>query len=377
MPYLFGEEYTRQELLALVGHPDQICRIERLQYAEGPENGVEVLKFHTGCGFDFDVLPGRGMDLSHASFQGIPLAWISACGIPHSRHFEPPGLGWLRSFYGGLVSTCGLLNAGSPGSDPDHDTIYAGVGTEDTEVVKLGLHGRVNNTPARNVSVDAMWDDDDYLLTASGRVREAIVFGEHVELHRRVMAIMGDPSIYLHDEVTNHGHDSVPHMMLYHINLGWPLVSPVSRLITSGSGVEARDDIAAPGLPECYRFEVPQSSYPEQVFYHRLEADDEGYAHAAIVNPEMLGGLGFRISYTADTLPEFIQWKSMKRGTYVCGLEPANCRVTGRADERAAGRLQFLEPGETVQYDLILSVLPGNDVCDLFSDEYGGLRAVR
>jgi hypothetical protein len=48
-------------------------------------------------------------------------------------------------------------------------------------------------------------------------------------------------------------------------------------------------------------------------------------------------------------------------GTYVVGLEPANCLVLGRAYERKAGTLQFLEPGEVRQYDLVLDVLWGMD----------------
>ncbi len=365
MPTYAGREYRRQELLELVGDMDQIAGISRLEYTEGPERGVEVLRFRTGA-LEFDVLPGRGLDVANASYQGLPLAWISAVGIPSAAHFEPAGLGWLRSFFGGLVTTCGLLNAGSPGADPDHDTLSAGIGTEDTQVVKLGLHGRVNNTPARNVAADAHWDGDDYLLTAYGRVREAIVFGENVELVRRILAVAGEPTIQIHDEVTNRGHDSMPHMLLYHLNLGWPVVSPTSELVVSGSEVEPRDEAAAPGLSDCRRFEPPRPTFPEQVYYHRLVPDSDGLCQAGIINHELRGGFGVGITYRADTLPELVQWKSMKRGTYVCGLEPANCRVTGRADERAAGRLRFLEPGETVRYDVMIHVLDGPSACAEF-----------
>lgn len=372
MPTFMERRWSRAELLERLGDIEQWAGVSRLEYTEGPEKGVEVLRFRTGCGFDFDVLPGRGLDIAGAWYQGIPLAWLSGQGIPNAAHFEPPGLGWLRSFFGGLVTTCGLVNAGGPGRDPEHPTLYAGIGTEDTEVVKLGLHGRVNNTPARRVAYDGHWDtdqdgDEDYLLTAYGKVREAIVFGENVELTRRILAVAGEPSVHIHDEVTNLGHDSVPHMILYHINLGWPVVSPDSELLASGRRVEARDAVAAPGLADCRRFCEPQASYPEQVYYHSLRSDEEGYAYAGIVNRRLRDGFGVAVTYTAETLPEFVQWKSMKRGTYVCGLEPANCRVTGRADERAAGRLKFLEPGQTVTYDVILSVLIGEEEWDSFA----------
>lgn len=368
MARFFEQDWTRAELLARVGDMRQLAGVDRMEYTEGPERGVEVLRFRTGSGLDFDVLPGRGMDISFAAWAGQPLAWMSGTGIPHSRHFEPEGLGWLRSFYGGLVTTCGLLNAGSPGSDPEHDTINAGIGTEDTEVVKLGLHGRVNNTPARNVAADCHWDEDDYLLTAFGRVRESIVFGENVELVRRILAVAGETSIQIHDEVTNHGPDRVPHMMLYHINLGWPVVDETSELIVSATDVEPRDENAAPGLADCHSFSAPQESFPEQVYYHHCTPDEDGFCYAGIVNPAIGNGFGVGITYGGETLDQLVQWKSMKRGTYVCGLEPANCRVTGRADERAAGRLKWLEPGETAIYDVMISVLLGAEACDYFRE---------
>ena len=49
----------------------------------------------------------------------------------------------------------------------------------------------------------------------------------------------------------------------------------------------------------------------------------------------------------------------MGRGEYVCGIEPANCRVLGRASERAAGRLKTIAPGETRRFSVTLSVLDG------------------
>jgi hypothetical protein len=342
----------------------QVAGVSRLEYTEGPERGVEVVRVRTGSGLDFDVLPGRGLDIAHASYQGIPLSWMSATGIPHAAFFEAEGLGWLRGFYGGLMVTCGLLNAGSPGPDAGHHTPYSGVATEDFQVVKLGLHGRASNTPARYVAADACWvDDEEYLLVVSGRVREATVFGEHIELERSIEAALGQSHISVHDQITNHGHDSQPLMVVYHCNFGWPVVAPTSRLVLSAERSEPRDPTAAPGLPQCRRFEPPQASYPEQVFYHTMLADDDGAAHAALINDALRGGFGVGLTYDASALDQFTQWKCMKRGTYVCGLEPGNCRVQGRAAEREAGRLKHLEPGESVEYELLFEILDGPEAC--------------
>jgi hypothetical protein len=70
-------------------------------------------------------------------------------------------------------------------------------------------------------------------------------------------------------------------------------------------------------------------------------------------------GVGVYVRYRQQTLPQFVQWRMFGGGTYVLGLEPANCRVGGRAMERAAGRLQTLQPGESRSYRLEIGVLAG------------------
>ena len=62
-----------------------------------------------------------------------------------------------------------------------------------------------------------------------------------------------------------------------------------------------------------------------------------------------------------------IQWKQTGQGAYVAGLEPATNWTIGRAAERAAGRLKFLEPGETRHYRLELGVLASQAEIDAFA----------
>jgi hypothetical protein len=65
------------------------------------------------------------------------------------------------------------------------------------------------------------------------------------------------------------------------------------------------------------------------------------------------------VRYRLAELPRFIQWKMVGVGTYVTGLEPANCLVEGRDKDRARGILQFLEPGEQREYVVELGVVAG------------------
>ena len=59
---------------------------------------------------------------------------------------------------------------------------------------------------------------------------------------------------------------------------------------------------------------------------------------------------------------------------YVVGMEPANCRVQGRANERARGALQFLEPGEQREYDIELGVLSNSEQVAQFEDLVKSLK---
>lgn len=344
MAELFGRKYTREELLAHVGDISQVARAKPYRLVEGHEDGLSAIDVVTGGGLAFTILPSRGMDISSASYNGRSLAWRSATTDQHPAFFEPEGRGWLRTFYGGLVVTCGLTWMGAACVD---------------EGEPLGLHGRISHIPATSVHWDGDWEGDDYILTVSGRMREAIVFGENVELHRTIRAYLGENRFFLHDRVRNMGYRRTPHMMLYHINIGFPVVDDHSRLIAPSITITPRDQDAEEGKEAYARMQPPARGFREKVYFHDLQPDGEGRVTTAIVNPHCDDGLGVYVTYLKRELPFFTEWKMMDQGTYVVGMEPGNALVLGRAAERAAGRLQFLEAGEEREYHLEIGVLSG------------------
>lgn len=330
-----GQALDREALLRRVGDMSQLAGITPVRLAEGPEEGTLALLVRTGGGLEYTVLPSRGMDIGAATLNGLPLAWISPAGFAHPAHYDPQGLGWLKTFGGGLLTTCGLSWMGAPGMDGD---------------AALGLHGRASHLPARNVAWRAEWEGDVYALTATGVVTEAHLFGPHLRLTRTLRAELGKNAIHVQDRVENAGFEPQPLMLLYHINLGWPVVSEHSYLVLDSAEVEPRDEVAAAGLERHTRFEAPTPGFREQVYFHTLRVDPSGWATASIRNPE--ADLQVAISYRPDQLPHFVQWKMMGEGAYVCGLEPATARVLGRAAEREAGRLQMIAPGELREFEV-------------------------
>ena len=345
---LFGRSLTGRELRRRVGRLDQAAGIEPLVLDDGAARGVRALRGRTGSGLSFTVLPDRGMDLGAADHRGAPLAWLSHTGVVAPSFREPEGEGWLRSFYGGLLVTCGLQNVGPPGE-------------VNGEV--LGRHGRISNIPASRVSHEARWDEEGCALEARGEVCEARVFGANLVLRRTISARVGESRIRIEDAVENEGFEPQPLMLLYHINLGWPLLDETARLVGPGKPgelPEPRDDDAQSGLQTWDRFAAPTPGFRERVFYHRPEAKEDGWTEARLENPALEGGLTLSIRFRPEELPEFVQWTMTGQGTYVLGLEPATCRVGGRKAEEEAGRVIYLEPGESRRYRLEISVSAAN-----------------
>ena len=341
---LFGRGYSKKELLTRIGDISQVGGVKKVILADGNESGVEAIEFKTGTGLNFTVLPGRGMDISEANYNGKSLCWRSCTGDINSAYFEPDGLGWLRGFYGGLLVTCGLTYAGHPCVDDGKE---------------LGLHGRASYIPAKNVNCDGKWEKDEYIIWATGKIKEAAVFGDNIMLTRTISAKLGESKIYINDMVENIGFEKSPHMILYHINGGFPAVDANSLLVAPTLKAEPRDDASKVGAKEYYRFQAPTPGFKERCYFHDMKADSNGYVYAGLINRSFnVGeGFGFYIKYLKKQLPFFVQWKMNGEGTYVVGIEPANCFLSNRAKLREEGRLPFLNPGEKRTYKIEIGVL--------------------
>lgn len=341
MVRLFDREWSKVDLLRRVGQMDQLAGIRLLQAGEGKARGCRLLDVWTGTGLHFQVNADRALDISSCDFKGLPLAWRSPVGDVHPANYEPQGFGWLRSFPGGLLTTCGLDQFGPPCQDGG---------------MEFGLHGRISNCPASQVNHRASWVGDDYELEITGESRQAAFFGENLVLRRRIAASLGSNRIRIEDVVANEGFEPTPHMLLYHFNLGFPLVSESSRLHLQSEATLARDDDAQAGLAEWDTFQPPTPGYREQVFIHRPKVDNEGAATVELHNPKI--GLGLRWTYETTHLPYLFEWKMMGEGAYVVGVEPVNCNGWGgRAATRQLGLLPLLEPGESRNYRLDLEVI--------------------
>jgi hypothetical protein len=361
MVTLFGRAWERTDLLRLVGDVGQIGGARPMVLDDGPERGVRAIDVRTGTGFDFMVLPDRGLDLFRAGYQGASLAWHSPTGPVAPAFFEPEGLGWLRGFQGGLLVTCGLTYAGPPNKDQGKD---------------LGLHGRASFTPAYDVGVTQEWDGDDFRIEIRGKIREAAVFGEHVVLTRRIRTALGWNRLLIEDEVENLGHTPSPHMMLYHVNAGFPVVSPSSELLSPTAEAKPRDAEAEKERDKWSKFLPPTAGFAERVYFHQLRKGPDGKTVVAVVNRGFQGGrgIGYALRFAREQFPCFTEWKMMGQGLYVVGTEPGNVNPVARETLRKEGRLPMIAPGERKKYDLEFQVLTGAEEIQSVEKEIQSLQ---
>lgn len=268
MARLYGREWTRAELSRWVGDLAQVGGVRAVAYQDGPEAGVRALEFRTGGGLAFTVLTDRGMDVGLAEIRGVPVSLLTAVGYAHPAYYEWQGLNWLRTFQGGLFVTCGLDTSGFPSEDAGAD---------------FGLHGRATALPARNIAFDADWEGDELVMRARGRMRQVSVHGEHLQLTREISARLGENRFTLHDVVENLGTRPEPHMIVYHFNVGFPLLAEGAELLVRPMLGADRDIMSEQEVQDYRRAIDPTPTFAEQVFLHRPPPGPDGRVTAAVV----------------------------------------------------------------------------------------------
>ena len=321
----------KNELFEYIGNGAQMGGSRHYVLSDGRGRNMRGIDVNSGSGLQYTVLPDRGMDISLASYKGHNLVYLSCNGETHPAFFEPENLGWLNTFTGGLLITCGLTYLGAPVKDGEE---------------QLGLHGRYSTIPARLVADLSEWIGDEYHIKVRGIIEEGHIFGEKLRLEREISTVQGQNSLIIKDTVTNFGYKTSPYTILYHMNLGYPLLCEDTELIIDPVSSVPATPLAATGINEFRRFTKPQANYQEQVFYHTMKAGSKGETMAELQNKRL--GISLTIKFNTAQLPYLTEWKMMGKGDYVLGLEPGNVPVKNRVTLKDENILPYLQPGESV-----------------------------
>lgn len=336
-----------QPWLNKLSNAAQIGGIEISVLDNGVGRGTRIAWINTGTGLRYKVIIDRAMDIADAFYNQYSLTWLSHGGVTSPQPFAHRGMDWIRTFGGGLLTTCGLDHVGGPEKD---------------EHGERGIHGLISNIPAEIESIvqpDPIQGKMEFSIT--GKVKQTQVFGPSFELRRTLSGTLGHAAIRIRDDVTNYANTPTPHMMLYHLNFGWPLADVGTDILWDGPWQFSGDKDAAKIFREGNNFRkcpspLPSHSGPgEEVAFIDITPDESGRCTAGLYNAQL--NLALAIRFNKKELPWFTNWQHWGKGEYVTGLEPGTNPPIGQAKARAKKELIFLEPGETRTYNVEMEVL--------------------
>jgi hypothetical protein len=302
----------------------------------GKGDGMRILNVRNNKGLEFVISLDRCGDIVKLSFKGDNFGYFAPCGYVSPKYYDDKGAGFLKSFTAGFFTTCGLTAVGSPCTDDGEE---------------LPLHGTISNTPCENVS---HWVENDEIHIKL-LVRDAALFARKLILEREYVCPINENVIYMTDKIKNIGSESSPLEVLYHCNMGYPLLSENSVVSVPATKVLPRNEHAKDGIEDCLKMEKPQAGYEEKCYYHEMSDKPT----VSIYNPDINKGLS--IKYDTKELPCFTEWKMMGEYDYVLGLEPGNCYPDGRNVMREKGMLEFLKPDEEKVHHITFEFIESGD----------------
>ncbi|MDD4080852.1 MAG: aldose 1-epimerase family protein [Eubacteriales bacterium] len=326
------------DLRRKAGNLDSLYGFKDYTFNDGPEKGMRAFDLDNGKNTRLTVLADRGLDIPSFYYKGKNIAFQSKTGLRSPFLYQEEGArGFLKQFYAGLLTTCGLTYAGAAAVDKGQ---------------ALGLHGPFSNTPAGKVAARTVYDGDEAVIEITGQVRQAQVFEENLVLKRVLRLHTETDALEIEDTVENQGFDETPLMLVYHVNFGYPLLDEGARVYSTAGLVSPRDEIAKSGYKDHAVIEAPGVQRPEECFFHTRHPGKEAFA---MLHNENLG-MAAVLHFDANALPLLCQWKCMRAGDYALGLEPTTSGVMGRPAAREDGSLVLLKAGESRVFSMMLTL---------------------
>ncbi len=309
-----------------VGHPLQVRGAEVYRLQGGKGDGMRFLYVRNGLGLELWISLDRAADMNRVIYKGKNMGYMAPCGNVAPTYHDGVGLGFLKSFTAGFFTTAGLEGAGGPCED---------------EGEQVPLHGSISHVPAQLNGID----ETDEKLVIKTIVRDGRIFGRRMVLERVYTVSYTEDTFTVTDTVTNESDGVSPFCLLYHCNMGYPLLSEHSVVRFPNTRIWAVTDNAKEHIDTALIMEEPQAGYEERCYFFDMIEQQDGKVHAGIYNPDIDAGVVY--SYDKKELPCMTEWKMMGKRDYVLGIEPGNVCPNQRCNQRAQGVLPFLQPEES------------------------------
>lgn len=310
------------DILKYIGHEFQVYGVQKYVLDDGKGRGMRFLHIKNGLGLEMHISIDRACDIASVTINGKNVSFMAANGFSAPSFYDDKGVGFLKTFSAGFLTTCGLTQAGTPNHFDGKD---------------LPLHGTISHIPAQQVNYSV--EEDVIIIDA--QIIDETIFAHKLVLHRTLSVSRISNTFSLQDRIVNRGPERVPLMVLYHINLGYPLISEDTQLTIHSSKIESRDAEAEKHKDSWQSIDAPNPHYVEKCYYHYFSSNPI----VSVTNLKQK--LSLKLEFDHHDLPYLTQWKMFHYRDYVLGLEPGNCFPDGCKLSSELGRLSYIESGDT------------------------------
>lgn len=290
----------------------QVASLRRYRLTGGREDGLEVIDCDNGV-IRFLLNVSKACDIMQLYHKGQNVSFVSKNGFIKR---ETP---FLNRFEGGMLYTCGLDSVG---------------GREGYE-----LHGSLHNTNAEIICAEC----NENGIVVEAILRDTALFGKNLVLRRKIYSAVGEESITLEDTLINEGFCEQEYCLLYHVNVGYPMLDERAEIVADVCEAVPRTYWAGKNQASMYEMSLPEDNREECCYFLKLKEPK-----VALVNNKI--NKQFTLTYSGKTLPHFVEWKSMASGDYALGLEPC----TTELDDRFA--YKTIKPNEKISFTVKITI---------------------
>ncbi len=267
----------------------QVASINRFVLSGGKEDGLKIIEVDTGR-IRFWLNESKALDISRFWHDGKNIGFLSKNGLTKR---EVP---FQKRFEGGMLYTCGLDFVG---------------GKEGFET-----HGTIHNIPAKVVKCEI----DEEKIIVEGIVEDTELFGKNLVLKRRITCDVLGEKVNVEDVLKNKGTADENYCLLYHINVGYPMLDENVRIETDAISVLPRTEYAKERIDERSVFLAPKDNEEECCYFLDMKTPK------VVVKNDKLGET-LEMTYSKDSLPCFVQWNSNASFDYALGIEPSTTNL--------------------------------------------------
>ena len=341
-PSMFGE---KERLLCTSGE----TAVSTFRF----DSGVAGLRVKTARG-EFVMLPFQGQQIWRASFDGRELTMRSMFDQPRMTQT------YLET-YGGFLIHCGLAGLGAPGPEDSHP-----------------LHGELPNAPFQFAWLDVGSDH----VTVSGSYQHIVAFSTNYRATISTTLSARSSLLDVSVEVENLKRTQMELMYLAHANFRpvdqgtlhytaeyAPNSVRVRRSIpshvTPKPGYREFLEVLADDPAAHHNLRSDLAFDPEVVFEIDMKSDADGFAHAVQIHPD---GTADYVRCRPDQARLCTRWICRTPDQDGLGIAfPATSGVEGYAAEKAKGRVETVEGGDTWRIDMQFGLLAVQETADMIA----------